>query len=121
MDKFEKARDIGPWLGTTPKQDQSGDIDKQCHITKAGSPFMRRLLVESAQMILREGSIDTDLKLKGLRICVRGGKIAKRKAITAIARSLAVLMVAILKKPDSPYVPLSEQSEKELLFMRTAM
>ena len=121
MDKFEKARDIGPWLGTTPKQDQSGDIDKQCHITKAGSPFMRRLLVESAQMILREGSIDTDLKLKGLRICVRGGKIAKRKAITAIARSLAVLMVAMLKKPDSPYVPLSEQSEKELLFMRAAM
>ena len=121
MDRFEKSRDIGPWLGTTPKQDQSGDIDKQCHITKAGSPFMRRLLVESAQMILRGGSIDTDLKLKGLRICARGAKIAKRKAITAVARSLAVLMVAMLKKMDAPYVPLSERNEKELLSVRVAM
>ena len=63
MERFEKPRDIGPWLGVTPKQDQSGDIDRQCHITKAGSPFMRRLLVESAQMILRDGSADTDLRI----------------------------------------------------------
>ena len=118
MDRFEKPRDIGPWLGVTPKQDQSGDIDRQCHITKAGSPLMRRLLVESAQMILRDGSSDTDLKVKGLRICARGAKIAKRKAITAVARSLAVLMVAMLKKPDMPYVPLSERCEKELVAMR---
>ena len=118
MERFEKPRDIGPWLGVTPKQDQSGDIDRQCHITKAGSPLMRRLLVESAQMILRDGSSDTDLKVKGLRICARGAKIAKRKAITAVARSLAVLMVAMLKKPDMPYVPLSERCEKELLAMR---
>ena len=117
MDRFKKPRDVGPWLGVTPKQDQSGDIDRQCHITKAGSPLMRRLLVESAQMILRDGSSDTDLKVKGLRICARGAKIAKRKAITAVARSLAVLMVAMLKKPDMPYVPLSERCEKELLAM----
>ena len=89
MDRFESLRDVGPWLGITPKQDQSGDIDRQCHITKAGSPLMRRLLVESAQMILRDGSADTDLKVKGLRICARGAKIARRKAVTAVARALA--------------------------------
>jgi len=121
MDRFEKPRDVGPWLGVTPRQDQSGDIDRQCHITKAGSPLMRRLLVESAQMILRDGSADTDLKAKGLRICARGAKIAKRKAITAVARSLAVLMVAMLKKPDAPYVPLSARCEKELLAMRATV
>jgi transposase len=114
MDRFEKPRDIGPWLGLSPKQDQSGDIDKQCHITKAGSPFMRRLLVECAQMILRDGAIETNLKIKGMRICARGAKIAKRKAITAVARSLAVLMAAMLKKMDAPYVPLSETKEREL-------
>ena len=118
MDRFGKPRDVGPWLGITPKQDQSGDVDRQCRITKAGSPFMRRLLVESAQMILRDCSVDTDLKAKGLRICARGAKIAKRKAVTAVARSLAVLMVAMLKKPDAPYVPLSGRCEKELLAMR---
>ena len=118
MDRFGKPRDIGPWLGVTPKQDQSGDVDRQCHITKAGSGLMRRLLVESAQMILRDCSADTDLKAKGLRICARGAKIAKRKAVTAVARSLAVLMVAMLKRPEAPYVPLSERCEKELLAMR---
>ncbi len=118
VDRFGKPRDIGPWLGVTPKQDQSGDVDRQCHITKAGSGLMRRLLVESAQMILRDCSADTDLKAKGLRICARGAKIARRKAVTAVARSLAVLMVAMLKKPDAPYVPLSERCEKELLAMR---
>ena len=116
--RFGKPRDVGAWLGLTPRQDQSGDVDRQCHITKAGSPFMRRLLVESAQMILRDGSADTDLKAKGLRICARGAKIAKRKAVTAVARSLAVLMAAMLRRPDTPYVPLSERARAELERMR---
>lgn len=59
----------------------------------------------------------TNLKMKGMRICARGAKIAKRKAITAVARSLAVLMVAMLKKMDTLYVPLSEANEKELAAM----
>lgn len=117
MDRFEKPRDIGPWLGLSPRQDQSGDIDRQCHITKAGSPFMRRLLVECAQMILRNGAAETDLKVKGMRICARGARIAKRKAVTAVARSLAVLMAAMLKRMDAPYVPLSEANERELAAM----
>lgn len=120
MDRFEKPRDVGAWLGLTPRQDQSGDIDRQCHVTKAGSSLMRRLLVESAQMILRDGSADTDLKVKGMRICARGAKIAKRKAVTAVARGLAVLMAAMLKKPDAPYVPLSESKARELLAMRAS-
>ena len=119
MGRFGKPRDVGPWLGLVPKQDQSGDIDRQCHITKAGSPLMRRMLVESAQLIMRDSMADTDLKAKGLRICARGAKIAKRKAVAAVARSLAVLMVAMLKKPDAPYTPLSERCGNELLAMRT--
>ena len=121
MGRFEKPRDVGPWSGLAPKQDQSGDVDRQCHVTKAGSPLLMRLLVESAQLIMRDCSSDTDLKAKGLRICARGGKIARRKAVTAVARSLAVLMAAMLKKPDAPYVPLSERCEKELLAMRATV
>jgi hypothetical protein len=62
-------------------------------------------------LILRKNSVDTDLKVKGLRICQRGGKIAKRKSVIAVARSLAVQMSAMLKKPDTLYVPLSERGE----------
>ena len=79
---------------------------------------MRRLLTESAQTILREGAADTDLKAKGLRICRRGAKIARRKAVTAVARSLAVMMVAMLRNPEKAYEPLSERAKKDLEAMR---
>ena len=113
VDRFGKPRDVGPWLGLTPRQDQSGDIDRQ-----AESPSMRRLPVESAQMILRDGPADTDLKARGRRMCARGAKMAKRRAVTAVARAPAVLMVATLKRPDAPYVPLSGRCEKEPPAMR---
>ena len=121
MERFDRPRDIGPWLGVAPKQCQSGDIDRQCHITKAGSRMLRWKLTECAQRTLQKNSADTDLKVKGLRIRARGGKIARSKSITAVARGLAVLMVAMLKKPDEPYVPLSEDKAKELAQIRVAM
>lgn len=121
MKRFDRPRDIGPWLGVTPKQDQSGDIDRQCHITKAGSKMLRWKITECAQRVLQKNSADIDLKVKGLRIRARGGKIAKGKSITAVARGLAVLMVAMLKRPDEPYVPLSEDKARELAEIRASM
>ena len=83
--------------------------------------MLRWKLAECAQRVLQKNSADTDLKVKGLRICARGGKIAKGKSITAVARGLAVLMVAMLKKPNAQYVPLSDAKAKELEQIRAAM
>ena len=118
VSKFDRARDIGPVLGFTPKQDQSGDVDRQCHVTKAGDKLMRRLLIEGANVVLKESSKDTDLKLRGLRIRMRGGKIARAKSKVAVARGLAVTMTALLMKPDMKYVPLSENAKTELEWLR---
>ena len=118
IDNCSHKRDIGPVLGFTPKQDQSGTIDKQLHETKAGDKLMRRLLVEGANVIMKENARDTDLKLKGYRICMRGGKISKAKAKIAVARALAVTMTALLMKPDMKYVPLSERAEREFAWLR---
>jgi len=120
MDKFARPRDIGPWLGVTPRQDQSGDVDRHCRITKAGSAMLRWKLAECAQKTLQKNSADTDLKVKGLRICARGGRIAKGKAVTAVARGLAVLMVRLLKHPEARYVPLSDDKARELEQIRAA-
>ena len=117
MDRFDKPRDIGPWLGLAPRQDQSGDVDRQCHITKAGSSLLRWKLTQCAQKTMQKDSMETDLKVKGMRFCARGGKIAKRKAVAAVARGLAVLMVALLKNLGARYVPLSDYHAKELLAM----
>ena len=111
-DRFDHTRDIGAYLGMIPKQDQSGDGDKQLHITHAGADIVRTALVECAGVVMMEKAKDTDLKLKGLRIAMRGGKIARKKAKVAVARGLAVTMLALLQHPEREYVPLSEEGKK---------
>jgi transposase len=91
-DRFAHSRDVGPFLGLVPRLDQSGNIDKQLGITKAGDAVLRTLLVQCAQHILGRFGKDCDLKRYGERIAARGGKIAKRKAVIAVARKLAVLL-----------------------------
>jgi transposase len=49
--RFTKSRQVGPFLGLTPRRDQSGDVDKQLSITKAGNKYLRHLLVGCAQYI----------------------------------------------------------------------
>jgi transposase len=100
--RFGRARDAGAYFGLTPGQDQSGDKNAPKHITKSGSALMRHLLVTAANYILRASSPDTALKRHGERICARGGKVARRKAKTAVARKLAVIMLAMLKS-GKPY------------------
>ena len=128
-DRFEHSRDAGCYLGLVPKQDQSGDKDKQLHITHAGSCLVRTVLIECAGVVLQSNAKETDLKLKGLRISMNGGRIARKKARTAVARGLAVTMLALLKNPDREYIPLSEEgrrgferyhAEMEYLGMRKA-
>jgi transposase len=90
--RFIKSRDVGPYIGLTPRKDQSGQQDKQLGITKAGDTLLRSLLVNCAQYIMGAFGPDSDLKRFGLKLASRGGKNAKRRAIVAVARKLAILM-----------------------------
>lgn len=104
-ERFEQKRDVGAYLGLVPARDQSGDSDKQLPISKTGNAEVRRLLVQSAQYILGPFGPDCDLRRHGLALAQKGGKAAKRKAVVAIARKLAVLML-VLWKTGKPYEPL---------------
>jgi transposase len=90
--RFEKSRMAGAFVGLRPRRDQSGKIDRQLHITKAGDPFVRRLLVNSANHILGPFGQDSDLRRWGLRLAERGGTNARKRAKVAVARKLAVLL-----------------------------
>ena len=83
---------MGAYLGLRPKQRDSGEQQPQLRITKAGDVLLRRLLVSSAQYVLGPFGPDTDLRRSGLRMAKRGGKAAKKRAIVAVARRLAVLL-----------------------------
>jgi transposase len=91
-ERFRKSRDVGAYLGLVPKQDDSGESSKQLRITKTGDKMLRRLLVGSAQYILGPFGEECDLRRFGLKLAARGGKNAKRRAVVAVARKLAVLL-----------------------------
>lgn len=109
--RFAKSRDVGSFLGLTPRRDQSGQSDKQLRITKAGDAYLRRLLVGSAQYILGAFGPDCDLRRFGLKLSERGGKNGKRRAVVAVARKLAVLMHRLWAS-GATYDPLHQQNRK---------
>lgn len=109
--RFGKSREVGPFLGLVPKRDQSGQTDKQLHITKAGDAYLRRLLVGSAQYILGPFGPECDLRHFGLKLAERGGKNAKRRAVVAVARKLAVLLHRLWKSGET-YDPCRRTTRK---------
>jgi transposase len=90
--RFRKSREVGAFLGLTPRKDQSGDTDKQLRITKAGNKYLRRLVIGCGQYILGRFGPDSELRRFGLKLSARGGKAAKKRAVVAVARKLAVLL-----------------------------
>jgi transposase len=90
--RFRKSRDIAAYLGLLPRQSDSGDSKPQLSITKAGDHMVRRLLVGCAHYVLGRFGPDSDLRRWGVSLMVRGGKNAKKRAVVAVARKLAVVM-----------------------------
>lgn len=91
-ERFEKSRDVGCYVGLRPKRSESGQSQPQLPITKEGDRYLRKLLVQGAHLILNRRGPDTDLKRWGLRLAERGGNNAKKRAVVAVARKLAVLL-----------------------------
>jgi transposase len=110
--RFKKSRDVGAYLGLVPRKKDSGEREPQLGITKAGDSFMRRLLVGSAHYILGPFGPDTDLRRHGEKIAERGGKNAKKRAVVAVARKLAVLLHRLWVTGEV-YEPLRNTTRKQ--------
>ena len=104
-ERFPHTRDVGAYLGLVPRRDQSGQTDKQLPITKAGNQQLRCLLVNCAHYILGPFGPPSHLREAGERIAARGGKSAKKRAVIAVARKLAVTLLALWKS-GAEYQPL---------------
>jgi transposase len=90
--RFRKSRDVGCFIGLRPRRADSGERRPQLPITKEGDVYLRALLVQGAHCIMSRQGPDTDLKRWGTRIAGGGGKNAKKRALVAVARKLAVLL-----------------------------
>lgn len=109
-ERFADARAAGPYLGLVPKRDQSGESDPQLGITKAGHVQLRCLLVNCAHYILGPFGPPCALRSAGERIAARGGKSAKKRAVIAVARKLAVTLLALWKS-GADYQPSGPQHQ----------
>lgn len=87
--RFKNSRAVGAYFGMTPRQYSSGETKRLGRISKCGSPEMRSLLNEAATVLLTRSSKWSKLKAWGLKIQRRHGF---KKACTAVARKLAVIM-----------------------------
>src|SRR5450756_1462835 len=90
--RFRRSRDAGCFLGLRPGRRNSGKSEPQLHISKEGDRYLRTLMVQGAHYILGPFGQDSDLRRWGLKLAERGGKNAKKRAVVAVARKLAVLL-----------------------------
>jgi transposase len=90
--RFRRSRDVGCFAGLRPGRRNSGMSEPQLHISKEGDRYLRTLLVQGAHYILGPFGQDSDLRRWGLKLAERGGKNAKKRAVVAVARKLAVLL-----------------------------
>jgi transposase len=103
--RFRKSRDVGCFLGLRPGRRNSGQSQPQMHISKEGDRYLRTLMVQAAHHILGPFEEDSDLRRWGLKLAARGGKNAKKRAVVAVARKLAVLLHRLWVTGEV-YVPL---------------
>jgi transposase len=90
--RFAKSRQVGCFLGLRPGRRNSGESEPQKKISKEGDRYLRTMMVQGAHYILGPFGADSDLRRWGLKLAERGGKNAKRRAVVAVARKLAILL-----------------------------
>lgn len=90
--RFRRSREAGCYVGLRPKRRDSGESRPQLGISKEGDRYLRTLLVQGAHCILKQNAPDTDVKRWGLRLAAGGGRNAKKRAVIAVARKLAILL-----------------------------
>jgi transposase len=90
--RFLKSREVGCFLGLKPGRRNSGESEPQKKISKEGDRYLRTMMVQGAHYILGPFGADSDLRRWGLKLAERGGKNAKKRAVVAVARKLAVLL-----------------------------
>jgi transposase len=90
--RFTRSRSVGAHLGLTPRQYQSGEIDRSGRISRCGDSLARTLMYEAAVVILTRVKRGFRLKDWALAIAKRSGP---GKARTALARKLAVILHSV--------------------------
>jgi len=93
---FKNGRQFAAWVGLTPSQYASGEMNRMGKITKRGNRILRTLLIHGARTVLNWCDKKEDplsLWLKSLKVRMDGSK-----AVVALANKLARIVWSVLDK-----------------------
>jgi transposase len=85
--RFTSSTKMGPYLGLTPRQHQSGDSEWIGGIGKTNDPLLRSYLYEAAAVLMSRVRRSCPLREWAIRLAKR---IGWKRAAIAVARKLAV-------------------------------
>lgn len=91
--RFERSETVGAYMGLTPRQYASGEVDRHGSISKMGPQECRNMLYEAAFSLLVVCKAKSKLRTWGLKLVKKKGM---KKAVVAVARKLAVIMHRML-------------------------
>ena len=95
--RFARSRSVGAHMGLTPRQYQSGEVDRSGRISRCGDTLARTLLYEAAVVLLTRVKRASPLKDWAQAIAKRSGI---GKARVALARKLAVILHSIWRSGE---------------------
>jgi transposase len=88
--RFRNARRVGNYFGLCPSESTSGDNRRLGPITKHGNPRLRKMMIELAWRVVQWQPRYVALQRFGPVLHSRSSPAARKKAIVAVARRLAV-------------------------------
>ncbi len=95
--RFARSRSVGAHMGLTPRQYQSGEVDRSGRISRCGDTLARTLLYEAAVVLLTRVKRASSLKDWAQAIAKRSGP---GKARVALARKLSVVLHSIWRSGE---------------------
>jgi transposase len=111
--RFARSADVGTYLGLTPRVTESGLTARRGRISRLGPKSARTLLVTSGMIFIRSAHKNSDLWdwMRGVE-----ERQGRRKAHVALARKLAIVMLAMWKNGTSyqPRMSVGEATEVHL-------
>jgi transposase len=90
VQRFRSSHALSAYLGLAPSIRQTGDVVQLGHITKQGSPSLRRVLVQAAHVVTRSTSKEAE-PLRRIYDRIYSHKKRKKIAVVALARHLALI------------------------------
>jgi len=106
--QFHSARQFAAWIGLVPKQNSSGDKERQGGISKQGDRYLRRLLVLGATAVIRHARTKVTAETAWLRGVLDRRPV--RLASVAQANKTARIVWALLARGESYRSPVEAQA-----------